>query len=119
MIQIKSVILQLYMTFGEQITTIRKRKGISQAELGKQVGTSGDIIEKYERDEVKPSIEVASKISDVLEVSLDFLLGKITAEINKKTLGRLQDIEQLPNEDKEHIFYTLDAMIKSVKLKSL
>ena len=107
------------MTFGEQITTIRKRKGISQAELGKQVGTSGDIIGKYERNEVKPSIEVASKISDVLEVSLDFLIGKITNEINKKTLSRLQNIELLPKEDKEHIFYMIDNLIKAAKLKSL
>lgn len=49
------------MTFGTHTATLRKRKSLSQADLGKMVGTSGDIIGKYERDEVKPSIEVASK----------------------------------------------------------
>lgn len=107
------------MTFGQQITTLRKRKGISQNELGKQVGTSGDIIGKYERDEVKPSIEVASKIADVLEVSIDFLLGKITTEIDKKTLKRLKDIEKLPEEDKLHIFYAIDNLIKAAKFKAI
>ncbi|WP_345766247.1 MULTISPECIES: helix-turn-helix transcriptional regulator [Chryseobacterium] len=34
--------------------------------MGKAFGTSGDIIGRYERDEVKPSIEVAIKIADVL-----------------------------------------------------
>jgi len=32
------------MTFGEHITTLRKRKGISQGELGNMVGTSGNQI---------------------------------------------------------------------------
>jgi transcriptional regulator with XRE-family HTH domain len=36
----------------------------------------GDIIGKYERNEVKPSIEVAAKIANALEVSLDYLVGK-------------------------------------------
>lgn len=107
------------MTFGQHISALRKRKGISQGDLGKSVGTSGDIIGKYERDEVKPSVEVASKIADILEVSLDFLLGKISLELDKKTLKRLQDIEKLPESDKQNIFYTLDGLIKAAKLNAL
>lgn len=107
------------MTFGEHITTLRKRKGLSQSELGKQADTSGDIIGKYERNEVKPSIEVASKIADILEVSLDFLLGKTSVEVDKATLKRLQDIDGLPEDDRQHIFYTLDNLVKAAKLKAL
>lgn len=105
------------MTFGEHIATLRKRKGISQSELGKTVGTSGDIIGKYERDEVKPSVEVASKISDVLEVSLDFLLGKTSVELDKKTLKRLQEIEKLSDADRTHLFELLDAFLRDRKTK--
>ena len=107
------------MTFGEQITALRKRKGLSQSELGKKVGTSGDIIGKYERNEVKPSIEVASKISDILEVSLDYLLGKTKTEVDKNTLKLLQDIAELPEEDKNNIFYTLNNLIKAAKFKAI
>ena len=107
------------MTFGEHITTLRKTAGLSQSELGKKVGTSGDIIGKYERGEVKPSIEVAAKIADVLEVSLDFLLGKSTVHMNKANVKRLQDIEALAEEDKKHIFYTLDNLIKAAKFKTI
>ena len=105
------------MTFGEQIMNLRKRKGISQGEFGKLVGTSGDIIGKYERGEVKPSIEVASKIADALEVSLDYLVGKITLEIDAKTLSRLQDIQLLNEQDKVHIFELLDAFLRDRKTK--
>lgn len=107
------------MTFGQRITSIRKRKGISQSELGKQAGTSGDLVGKYERDEVKPSIEVASNIADALEVSVDYLLGKTNAELDKATLKRLEDISALPEKDRENIFYTLDGLIKAAKLKTL
>jgi len=107
------------MTFGQHITSIRKRVGLSQSELGKKVGTSGDIIGKYERDEVKPSIEVASKIADVLEVSLDFLLGKTSIQMDKANMKRLQDVEALPEEDRLHIIYALDNLIKAAKLKSI
>ena len=107
------------MTFGQRITNIRKRKGISQAELGKQAGTSGDLIGKYERDEVKPSIEVAANIADVLEVSVDYLLGKTTTELDKDTLKRIEDIAKLPEKDRENIFYTLDGLIRSAKIKTL
>ena len=116
---ILSIILALYMTFGDYITSLRKQKNLSQADLGKLIGTSGDIIGKYERDEVKPSIEVASKISDVLEVSVDYLLGKTSIVIDKKTLKRLEDIEQLEQNDKDNILYTLDNLIKAAKFKTL
>src|SRR5271156_1294402 len=105
------------MTFGEQVVTLRKRKGISQGELGKQVGTSGDIIGKYERDEVKPSIEEASKVADALEVSVDFLLGKTTTEIDKKTMKRLLDIQKLSEKDRDHVLEIIDAFIRDRKTK--
>jgi transcriptional regulator with XRE-family HTH domain len=107
------------MTFGEQVTSLRKAKSLSQNDLGKKVDTSGDIIGKYERNEVKPSIEVASKIADVLEVSLDFLLGKTSVMMDKANMKRLQDIEALPDEDRSHIFYALDNLIKAAKLNAM
>ncbi len=107
------------MTLGQQITKLRKQKKLSQNELGKKVGTSGDIIGRYERDEVKPSIEVAAKIADILEVSLDFLIGKVTVEVDNQLLKRVIEVQQMNHNDKEHILYTLDALIKNVKLKSI
>ena len=107
------------MTLGEHMTQLRKRKKLSQNDLGKKIGTSGDIIGRYERDEVKPSIEVAAKIADELEVSLDFLIGKTEVEVDGKLLKRVIEVQQMEKEDKDHILYTLDALIKNVKLKSI
>jgi len=105
------------MALGANITAIRKKKGISQSELGKAVGTSEDIIGRYERDEVKPSIEVVIRIADALGVSIDFLVGKTSVELDTKTLNRIQDIQKLEEKDKDNIFELIDAFIRDRKAK--
>lgn len=107
------------MTLGEQITLLRKKKNISQAGLGKAVGTSGDIIGRYERDEVKPSIEVVIKIADTLEVSIDYLVGKSSVELDKSVIKKIQDIQKLNADDKAHVFALLDAFLQSQKAKKV
>jgi transcriptional regulator with XRE-family HTH domain len=83
-------------------------------------GINGDIVGKYERNEMKPGIDTAKKLADALEVSLDYLVGDGELKIlDKKTLKRLEDIENLQEEDKNHILYTLDNLIKAAKLKNL
>ena len=108
------------MKFGQKITAVRKQKNISQAELGKLAGINGDIIGKYEREEMKPNIETAKKIADALEVSLDYLVSDSELKIlDKATLKRVEDIQNLDETDKAHIFYTLDNLIKAAKLRTL
>jgi transcriptional regulator with XRE-family HTH domain len=105
------------MTLGQNIITLRKKLKISQNDLGKYIGTSGDIIGRYERDEVKPSIEVAIKIAEALKVSLDYLVGKTSLEIDNTTLKRIEEIGSLPNNEKEQIYLVVDALIRDFKTK--
>lgn len=106
------------MSLGQRITDLRKKGKMSQNELGKRVGTSGDIIGRYERDEVKPSIEVASKIADELSISLDYLMGKTEVELDQSIISRVVEIQTLPDEDKVHILYALDSLLQNVRTKS-
>jgi transcriptional regulator with XRE-family HTH domain len=108
------------MTFGERITLVRKQLKLSQDDLAKKIGTSAPIVGRYEREEIKPSIDVAAKIADALGVSIDYLLGNSDKMIlDKKNLQRLEDIDQLADEDKHNIFYTIDNLIKAAKLKNI
>jgi transcriptional regulator with XRE-family HTH domain len=87
---------------------------------GERSGINGDIVGKYERNEMKPSIETAKKLADALEVSLDYLVGEGELRVlDKRTLKRLEDIENLPDEDRSNIYYTLDNLIKAAKLKAI
>lgn len=108
------------MTFGQKLALCRKEQKLSQAQLGKRSGINGDIIGKYERNEMKPSIETARKLADALELSLDYLVGDRDLKVvDHKTLQRLEDIDKLPETDKQNIFYTLDNLIKAAKLKAI
>ncbi len=62
-------------------------------------------------------MEVASKIADVLESSLEFLLDKIIVDLDKKTLMRLQDIEKLNEAERAHVFEKVDVFLRNRKTK--
>jgi len=104
--------------FGNKVAQLRKEKDISRDELGKKIGTSGAIMGRYERGDMKPSIEIAAKIADALDVSLDYLVG-ISSEMvkDKKMINRLEDIKKLPEKEREKIFDYIDLVIRDLKIK--
>lgn len=109
-------------TFGKKLRGRREAKGFSQAELARQIKSHHSIIGKYERDEVKPTIDVVKKLADVLDTTVDFLLGETEdRELLKdpSMMKRLNDIAKFPEQDKSCILYALDAMINNVKLKAI
>ncbi len=90
---------------------------MSQAEIGKKIGINGDAYGRYERNDVRPTIEMAVKIAQALEISLDYLTGTSDIELDKATLDRVQEITKLNEKDKDYIFVTLDALIRDFKNK--
>jgi transcriptional regulator with XRE-family HTH domain len=105
------------MAFGERLTVVRKRKKLSQSDVGKKIGINGDAYGRYERGEVRPTIEMAVKIAEALEVSLDYLAGKTDTELDNATLKRLQDVTRLPDKEKESVFVFFDAFLAKMKMQ--
>ena len=109
-------------TFGKKLRECREAKGLSQKELAKLLNTSYSVIGKYERDEMLPSIEAAKKIAKLVETTVGYLLSESEQENVLKDpdmLKRLNEIEKMDKEDKNHILYAIDGLIKSVKLKNI
>ncbi len=68
---------------------------------------------------MKPSIEVAAKMADYLDVSLDFLVGEGEyASYDKNTIRRIQDIEKLDGNTKTKIFDIIDTYLKDAKTRA-
>jgi transcriptional regulator with XRE-family HTH domain len=107
------------MSFGKKIAEVRKKIGLSQAELAKRVGTQAPVIGRYERDIAKPSIEVSMKIAKALNVSLDYLVGNTELELDQNTLKRIEDISKMDSEEQNKIFMVVDALIRDFKLRKL
>ncbi|MEM9549512.1 MAG: helix-turn-helix transcriptional regulator [Bacteroidota bacterium] len=107
------------MEFGSTVVTLRKEQGISQTALAAQLGIHKNVLGRYERNEVLPSIEIARKIADILDVSLDYLTGKVDVEMDKVTQKRILEVSKFEEEDKLHIFSVIDAFIAKRKIQSI
>ena len=109
-------------SFGKKLRECRDAKNLSQSALAKLLNTNHSIIGKYERDEVKPTIDVVKKLADALDTNVGYLLGE-TDNINvlkdSMMLKRLNDIASFSKKEQEHILFALDAMITKIKLGSI
>lgn len=105
------------MALGDNMMLLRKKKSFSQAELGKLIGTSGDVVGRYERGDISPSIEVVAKIADALEVSIDYLIGKTKTELDADALRRLEDIAALSDDNRKFVYNLIDMALRDFKTK--
>ncbi len=109
-------------SFGKKLKECREQKKISQNELAKLIDGHHSAIGKYERDEVKPSVDVAVKLANVLDTTVGYLLGENDDKNvlqDPAMLNRLNDINKLPLGDKEAILKIIDAYIRDAKSKQV
>lgn len=100
------------------IADLRKDRNWSQSDLANKTGISQVMVGKYERGDAIPSIEVAKKIADSFEVSLDYLVGEgQNVSFDKKTIARIQEIQNLDAETQRILFNLIDTYIQNFKAK--
>ena len=75
------------MTTGQRIQQARKALGLSQRELGEQLGVSGAMVGQYENDLRNPKRETLQRIADALDVSVDWLCTGQEAR-RQETIGK-------------------------------
>ena len=74
------------MNFGENLKRLLDEKGMSMNTLSNETGISYNMIKKYCTIGAEPTMSYAVRIADVLEVSLDTLMGHVSKE--KKSMFR-------------------------------
>ena len=65
------------MTIADRIQSLRKSKGMSQEELADAVGVSRQAVSKWESEQATPDLDKVVIMSDVFEVTTDYLLKGI------------------------------------------
>ena len=63
--------------FTERLKELRLKKGLTQTELGEKVGVKQNTFTNWEKGKREPSFENLIKLADLLEVSLDWLFGRV------------------------------------------
>lgn len=61
--------------FKDMLKYLRKREGISQAELALRLGITPSAIGNYESGTRKPTYEIEEALADYFNVTIDFLRG--------------------------------------------
>ncbi len=65
------------MTIADRIQSLRKTKGMSQEELADAVGVSRQAVSKWESEQATPDLDKVVIMSDIFEVTTDYLLKGI------------------------------------------
>lgn len=109
----------MYISFGDRITLLRKKKKLTQEQLAEQVGISAKELSEYEGDAASPSLNVAIQIADILDTSLDFLACRVDDQPSLQLLTWSAEIDSLSDKTKNVLFEALDAIINFDKAKGL
>lgn len=111
--------------FADRIKELRKKKGLSQAELAEAMGVHFAQVSRYERGETKPNAEAMTKLAHVLETSTDFLMNGTTDEtavsagLDKEMISRFKQVQELNADDKKTVLSFLDAFIAKGKIQNI
>ena len=107
-------------TLGERLARLRRERGLTQVELADRLGVAQPVVSDYERGELRLHGQLIVKLTEILGVTSEELLGlkKIApngAIKNRRLLRRLQEIDRLPRRDQQALLRTIDRFLESFR----
>jgi len=105
---------------GKRLAFYRKKRGLTQKELAEKIGIDRTVIANYEVGRAHIYDEILARLSLVLNVSVDLLLG-IKGSKNKekpmslKIMKRVRQIEKLSSLQQKIILRNIDINIAGIK----
>jgi transcriptional regulator with XRE-family HTH domain len=110
--------------FGRNLRAIRRKKGLTQAQLARNAGISRRMIGHYETQVKRPSIDKVKKIAQALNISDNELLGIVPAKKNRndydlsfKLMKKLHIVEKLPVRDQKVVFSLINSLAEKNKVR--
>lgn len=77
------------MNFAEKLCILRNQSGYSQEQLAEKMGVSRQAVSKWESGVTLPETEKIILLSDLFDVSTDFLLRDVLVDRSRDTLDRV------------------------------
>lgn len=107
---------------GQRVKQLRKEIGWTQKELANRINASHGQLNKYESGQNAPPLDRLILLAEVLNTSVDHLIGgHHNAEppiYNTRLVQRFQTIEGFDKEERELVIQLLDAMIAKHNMAS-
>jgi len=61
--------------FAQRLKQARNKRGLTQRELAQLCGFEGSLVSRYESESREPSVSTLLKLSEVLNLSMEYLVG--------------------------------------------
>ena len=112
-------------TFATRLKTLRKKRGLSQAQVAEMMGVHFAQVSRYERGETKPNSEAMTKLAQALDTTVDFLVSGASddfiqnAGLDKEIISRFKQIQNLSQENKKTVLSFLDAFIAKERIEDI
>ncbi len=105
---------------GQRLREIRKRRGLTQSEVARRLGSNQTLVSQYERGKLRMHGALIAAFAKVLKVTSDEILGLQPIKGNglikdKRFLRRLQKIDKLSAAKKRSLLGTIDAYVSAQK----
>ena len=107
------------MRIADRIKQIRETKGLSQKEFAETLNTALTRISEYERDKVKPTTEILTKLAEIHKININWLLtgtGNMFLD-QKSDDGEFADLIEALNElpERRQKYYYFKIMAESLE----
>lgn len=73
------------MDFGKKLQSLRKNQGLSQEELAEKLSVTRQTISKWELEQSTPELQYISQISELFNVTTDYLIKDVIDEPDIRT----------------------------------
>jgi len=103
---------------GKRIQEQRKLIGLTQAQLAAKIEVSHTQLTRYESKNVQPPADVLQRLSEIFDISIDYLVNGNQSDKVEQTLKdaelikNFKQLDQLPEEEKKSILRVLNALIR-------
>lgn len=82
-------------TFGMRLSRVRRENNLTQEDVAEKLHITAQAVSKWENDITSPDIDTLVKLSELLHISLDELLGKKNGQTQYVAEQERKDINQM------------------------
>ncbi|KMW73067.1 regulatory protein [Photorhabdus luminescens subsp. luminescens] len=114
--------------FSERLKMLREARGLTQSRLAEMIEVLPRVYNRWERGHIVPQLESLIKLADVLQVSLDELVGRCETSKDVKIRNHIlhelwQQADSLSDEEQKALIMVIDSfvtksMMEKVVMKS-
>lgn len=111
-------------TIGERIIFLREELDLTQTKLAELVGLTKMTLYKYEKNKCEPRCEIIARLSDILNTTADFLIGRtndpsplyhsdMAEKAYRKNNELIQKFNQLSPQDQIRVSERIETLLES------